>query len=78
MSPAQGDFKIETMLKTLPRRAVSYFTEVRAEIEKVAWPTQKMTLFYSAFVVGACIVFALYFGVLDFALSKLVNLLLIR
>jgi preprotein translocase subunit SecE len=66
------------MLRTLPRRAASYFAEVRTEMEKVAWPTQKMTLLYSAFVVGACIVFALYFGIVDFGLTELVNLLLTR
>ncbi len=66
------------MLKTLPRRAFTYFTEVRSEIEKIAWPTQKMTLLYAAFVVGTCVVFALYFGILDFGLTKLVNALLSR
>ncbi len=66
------------MIKTLPRRVATYFTEVRSEVEKVAWPTQKMTLLYSAFVLGACVVFAVYFGVLDFGLTELVNLLLTR
>ncbi len=57
---------------------MTYFTEVRGEIEKIAWPTQKMTLLYSAFVVAACLVFTLYFSVLDFGLTEIVNVLLSR
>lgn len=64
------------MIKTLPRRAIAYFIEVRSEIEKIAWPTQKTTLLYSAFVVAACLAFTLYFAVLDFGLSEIVNALL--
>lgn len=61
------------MIKTLPRRVVSYFQEVKSEIEKVAWPTQKAVLLYSAFVVGICLVLAVYFGVVDFGLTKLLD-----
>lgn len=75
--PQKGILKYEIMIKTLPRKAISYFTEVKGEIEKVAWPTQKMTLLYSAFVVGACLLCALYFGVLDFFLTRLVDFLLL-
>jgi preprotein translocase subunit SecE len=76
--PQKGILKYENMIKTLPRKAISYFTEVKSEIEKVAWPTQKMTLLYSAFVVAACLVFTLYFAVLDFGLTEIVNALLSR
>jgi len=75
--PQKGILKYEIMIKTLPRRAFSYFIEVRGEIEKVAWPTQKTTLLYSAFVIGACLLCGLYFGVLDFFLTKLVDFLLL-
>lgn len=76
--PQKGILKYEIMIKTLPRRVFSYFTEVKGEIEKVAWPTQKMTLLYSAFVVAACLIFTLYFAVLDFGLTEIVNALLSR
>lgn len=76
--PQKGILKYENMIKTFPRRALAYFTEVRGEIEKIAWPTQKMTLLYSAFVVAACLVFTLYFAVLDFGLTEIVNALLSR
>lgn len=66
------------MIKTLPRRIINYFIEVKSEAEKVAWPTQKTTLLYSAFVLGACLVFTLYFGIVDFGLTEAVNILLSR
>lgn len=66
------------MIKTLPRHVVSYFKEVKSEVEKIAWPTQKTVLLYSAFVVGACLAFAVYFGVVDFGLTKLVDVLITR
>lgn len=61
------------MIKTLPRRIGSYFLEVKGEIEKVAWPTQKTVLLYSAFVIGICLVLAVYFGFVDFGLTKLLD-----
>lgn len=64
------------MIKALPRRALSYFKEARDEMQKVAWPTQRTTLIYSAFVVAACVILAVYFGVLDWALTQAVDALL--
>lgn len=64
------------MLRALPNRVVNYFKEVRDEVEKVAWPTQKTTLLYSAFVVGICVVVAIYFGLLDWVLTLGVDALL--
>jgi len=75
--PQKGILKYRFMIKALPRKVISYFTEVKSEIEKVAWPTQKMTILYSAFVVAACLLCALYFGVLDFFLTRIVDLLLL-
>lgn len=66
------------MIKTLPRRVGTYFKEVKSETEKIAWPTQKTVLLYSAFVVGACLLFAVYFGVVDFGLTKLLDVILAR
>lgn len=65
------------MIKTLPRRAVNYFLEVKSEIEKVAWPTQKTVLLYSAFVIGICVILAVYFGFADFGLTKLLDFLVL-
>lgn len=66
------------MIKTLPRRIGSYFKEVKGEVEKIAWPTQKTVLLYSVFVIGACFAFALYFGIVDFGLTKFLDAILAR
>jgi len=51
---------------SLTKNPVSrYFLDVRDELKKVTWPTQKQALLYSGIVVGACLVLATYFGVID-------------
>ncbi|MFA5947014.1 MAG: preprotein translocase subunit SecE [Patescibacteria group bacterium] len=42
-----------------------YFLDVRDEIKKVTWPTQKQALMYSGFVIGGCLVIGTYFGLID-------------
>lgn len=44
---------------------VRYFLDVRDELRKVTWPSQKQALTYTAFVVGTCAVLAVYFGAID-------------
>ncbi len=44
---------------------VRYFLDVRDELRKVTWPSQKQALTYSGFVVGACIILGAYFGAID-------------
>ncbi|MFA5946203.1 MAG: preprotein translocase subunit SecE [Patescibacteria group bacterium] len=53
------------MLSITNNRVVRYFLETRDELKKVAWPTQKEAITYSAFVIGICLVLAAYFGVID-------------
>lgn len=57
------------MLSLTNNRVVRYFLETRDELKKVAWPTQKEALTYSGFVVGICAVMAVYFGLIDEALT---------
>ena len=48
---------------------VRYFFEVREELRKVTWPSQRDVIVYSAFVIGACVILAAYFGALDYVLN---------
>lgn len=50
--------------------AVRYVREAYEELKKVAWPTKRETVLYSSAVMGLCLVLAVYFGLLDWALSK--------
>ncbi|MCR4312226.1 MAG: preprotein translocase subunit SecE [Candidatus Uhrbacteria bacterium] len=50
--------------------AVRYFREAHEELKKVAWPTKRETVLYSSIVMALCVVMAVYFGLLDWALSQ--------
>ncbi len=51
----------------------AYFASSRRELEAVRWPTRQETIRYSALVIAISIVFALFFGALDFGLNRLVR-----
>jgi len=54
----------------------TFLTEVKAELEKVTWPTRKETLATSWLVVGIIVLIAFYLGACDLILTKLVRLVL--
>lgn len=57
---------------------VKYLREAREELQKVTWPSRKQVIRYSIIVIAMCVVFALYFGGLDYLLNlglgSLINL----
>lgn len=48
---------------------VRYLLEARDELGKVAWPTQKQAITYTAFVIGISVVLAAYLGAVDYLLT---------
>ena len=48
---------------------VNYFQESFEELRKVTWPTRNQAIKLTFIVIGFCIVFALFIGVLDFGLN---------
>ena len=68
--PPRGGFKdFKNMSFVTNNALITYLRGAKEELEKVTWPTRKQTLMYSAIVVVVSVVWALYFGVLDFALN---------
>ncbi len=67
-----------SLLSSAPRRAMTYLREVRSEIHKIAWPTQRNVMIYTAFVFGTCVALAVYSGIVDFGLTELVNFIITR
>ncbi len=57
---------------------IEYFRSAKAELEKVSWPTRQETLRYSLLVVAVSAGMAAFFFVLDFGLSKGIDLALNR
>ncbi|MFA6018598.1 MAG: preprotein translocase subunit SecE [Patescibacteria group bacterium] len=48
----------------------TYFRSSKAELKAVAWPTRRETVRYSVLVIGISLVFAAFFGLLDFSFTK--------
>ncbi len=58
------------------RELRDFFEESKVELKKVTWPTRKETIATSLAVLVLTVVMALYLGVVDFGLSRLVQFIL--
>lgn len=54
-------------------KLVSYFKEVRLELNKVNWLTRAEIIRYTVIIIGVSLVIAVFFGGLDFVFSWLLN-----
>ena len=63
-------------LKQTINRALQFLTQARAELKKVTWPTRKQTLASTAVVMVVVAIIAIYLGVVDFILAKVVKTIL--
>lgn len=53
-----------------------FLKEVRAEMEKVSWPTRQEAIRLTLIVVAASLAIGLYIGSLDFGFTKIMELLI--
>jgi preprotein translocase subunit SecE len=53
-----------------------YFAGAMSEMKKVVWPTKKQTIRYSIAVILMSLFVAFFFGILDFAFSELLGILI--
>jgi preprotein translocase subunit SecE len=56
--------------------AKDFFEQSKAELKKVTWPTKQETVRTGVAVLVFSVIMALYLGVVDFALSRIVALIL--
>lgn len=57
-------------------RATEFFREVKVELKKVVWPTRKQTTGTTVVVIIFVFIVAVFLGVFDYSLSKLVQVVL--
>ena len=57
-------------------KTFGFLAEVRAEVKKVTWPTRAEALGGTAVVVVVVLIMALFLGVVDAILSKIVQSLI--
>ena len=56
----------------------SFLQEVRAELEKVVWPTRDQVIRYSILVIVVAVVTGLVLGGLDYGLTRLTEVILVK
>lgn len=54
-------------------KIIDYLRSSKNELTKVTWPSKQDTIRYSTLVIGVSVGVAVFFGVLDMGLSRLVN-----
>ena len=57
-------------------KATEFLTNVKSELKKVTWPSKKDTYGSTVIVIALVLVCAVYFGVVDIILSRLIRLVL--
>ena len=57
-------------------KAIQFLLEVRGEVKKVTWPSKKEAIGGTAVVVVVVLIMAVFLGLVDVLLSKIVEALL--
>jgi len=57
-------------------KIIAYFAEVKAELQKVTWPTKETTINLTWLVIGVSLVVSVYLGLLDAAFQYLAKLII--
>jgi len=57
-------------------KAIQFLLEVRGEVKKVTWPSKKEAVGGAAVVLVVVLIMAVFLGVVDLILSKIVEALL--
>ena len=56
-------------------KTIQFFREVRTELKKVIWPSRKETMGSTSIVIILVLIIALYLGLVDFGLGRIIRLL---
>lgn len=59
-------------------RLTQYLRETRAELRKVVWPTRQEAIRLTIIVVSTIVVMSIFFGAIDYLLTALFRLLIVR
>jgi preprotein translocase subunit SecE len=61
--------------RNIMSRIVQFFREVRVELGKVVWPSRREALKSTGIVVLFCFIVAVFLGIVDFGLARLIGLI---
>lgn len=60
------------------KKTIRFFKDIRSELKKVIWPTKEQMVNNTLTVLFACLVIGVVIWVVDFGLTKLVELALLK
>ncbi len=63
-------------IKEIFRKITQFLSSAKAELKKVTWPDKKQTLASTAVVIIIVFIVAIYLGIIDYALAKIVKLII--
>ncbi len=63
-------------IKLFVDKATQFVSQAKAELKKVTWPTRQQTLASTGVVMVIVAITAVYLGIIDFILAKLVKFIL--
>jgi preprotein translocase subunit SecE len=64
------------MVKLTGMKPISFLLEVKAEMERVVWPSRKEIIKLTLIVIGTSVAVGFFLGSLDFFLAKLTEFFL--
>lgn len=65
-----------TVKPSVSVKPLVFLKEVRAEMEKVSWPSRQEAIRLTLIVIGLSLIVAAYIGSLDFVFTKLIEIVL--
>jgi len=57
-------------------KVTTFFTEVRAEMQKVTWPTREELIGSTSVVLMTMLILSAFIGIMDFIMSGLLRIIL--
>ena len=76
MRPERG-FKIQGILIVMGK-IIRFLKEVRHELSKVSWPTNRQIVQYTIVVIAISLAMAAFLGLLDFIFEYLLNIFILK
>lgn len=64
------------MKENIFKKLIRFIKEAIAELKKVSWPGKKQVMGSTGLIIVMIIIFALFLGLIDFILSKILGLFL--
>jgi preprotein translocase subunit SecE len=70
--------RVESMekIKLILQKIIRFLSEAKAELKRVTWPTPKQTLASTVVVIVIVFIIAIFLGIIDYILAKLVKFIL--